>query len=155
MQTLDRAGGPLGETAVAAGRAQTREGARYRRLARKRGKAKACVAVGNTQLKVYQKLLSNPGMRYEDLGRTTTSAAATCAARSPTTSASSATSASKSLSAASPNLTQTEQPDPDRLTHTAPAGPDRLPWPGPAAARPANLHFSGQSLMALRAAVAA
>jgi transposase len=57
-----------GETAVAAGRTQTREGARYRRLARRRGKAKAQVAVGNTQLRVYHKLLSNPGMRYEDLG---------------------------------------------------------------------------------------
>jgi hypothetical protein len=61
-------GGLLGETTVAAGRTQTREGARYRRLARRRGKAKAQVAVGNTQLKVYHKLLSNPGMRYEDLG---------------------------------------------------------------------------------------
>ena len=57
-----------GETAVAAGKTQTREGARYRRLARSRGKAKAQVAVGNTQLKVYHKLLSNPGMRYQDLG---------------------------------------------------------------------------------------
>ena len=61
-------GGLLGETAVAAGKTQTREGARYRRLARRRGKAKAQVAVGNTQLKVYHKLLSSPGMRYEDLG---------------------------------------------------------------------------------------
>ena len=61
-------GGVLGETAISAGRTQTREGARYRKLARSRGKAKACVAVGNTQLKVYHKLLSNPGMRYEDLG---------------------------------------------------------------------------------------
>ncbi len=61
-------GGLLGETAVAAGKTQTREGARYRRLARRRGKAKALVAVGNTQLKVYHKLLSSPGMRYEDLG---------------------------------------------------------------------------------------
>jgi transposase len=60
--------GTLGETAVAAGRTQTREGARYRRLARRLGKAKAQVAVGNTQLKVYHKLLSNPGMRYQDLG---------------------------------------------------------------------------------------
>jgi transposase len=60
--------GLLGETVVAAGRTQTREGARYRRLARRRGKLKAQVAVGNTQLKVYHKLLSNPGMRYEDLG---------------------------------------------------------------------------------------
>jgi transposase len=61
-------GAVLGETAVAAGRTQTREGARYRRLARRRGKAKAQVAIGNTQLKVYHKLLSNPGMRHEDLG---------------------------------------------------------------------------------------
>jgi hypothetical protein len=60
--------GLLGETAVAADRTQTREGARYRRLARKRGKLKAQVAVGNTQLKVYHKLLSSPGMRYQDLG---------------------------------------------------------------------------------------
>ena len=29
---------------------------------------KPCVAVGNTQLKVYHKLLSDPGMRYKDLG---------------------------------------------------------------------------------------
>ena len=61
-------GAITGETAVAAGRTQTREGARHRRLARRRGTAKACVATGNTQLKVYHKLLSNPGMRYEDLG---------------------------------------------------------------------------------------
>jgi transposase len=60
--------GITGETAIAAGKTQTREGARYRKLARRRGKAKAQVAVGNTQLKVYHKLLSNPGMRYEDLG---------------------------------------------------------------------------------------
>ena len=50
------------------GRTQTREGARYRRLARRRGTAKACVATGNTQLKACHKLLSSPGMRYQDLG---------------------------------------------------------------------------------------
>jgi len=60
--------GTLGETAAAAGRTQTREGARYRRIARRRGKLKAQVALGNTQLKVYHKLLSTPGARYEDLG---------------------------------------------------------------------------------------
>ena len=38
--------------AVAAGRIQTREGVRHRRLARRHGTAKACVATGNTQLKV-------------------------------------------------------------------------------------------------------
>jgi transposase len=61
-------GAVLGETAVAAGRTQTREGARHRRLARKRGAARACVATGNTQMKVYHALLSHPGTRYEDLG---------------------------------------------------------------------------------------
>jgi transposase len=61
-------GAVTGQTAVAAGKTQTREGARHRRLVRKRGKAKACVATGNTQLRVFHKLLSNPGMRYEDLG---------------------------------------------------------------------------------------
>ena len=91
-------------------RPQTREGARYRRLARRRGKAKALVAVGNTQLKVYHKLLSNPGMRYQDLGAGLLRAPARApAGRSPTTSASSAPSASKSPSAASPNPTQTGQ----------------------------------------------
>jgi transposase len=33
-----------------------------------RGENKACVAVGNTQLKVLHKLWSNPGKRDEDLG---------------------------------------------------------------------------------------
>jgi transposase len=61
-------GAITGETAVAAGRTQTREGARHRRLARRRGTAKACVATGNTQLKACHKLLSNPGMRHQDLG---------------------------------------------------------------------------------------
>jgi hypothetical protein len=61
-------GAVTGETAIAAGKTATREGARYRRLARRRGKAKAQVALGNTQLKVYHKLLSNPGMRHAGLG---------------------------------------------------------------------------------------
>jgi transposase len=61
-------GAVTGQTAVAAGKTQTREGVRHRRLARRRGKAKACVATGNTQMRVYHVLLSNPGMRYEDLG---------------------------------------------------------------------------------------
>ena len=56
-----------GETAAAVSKTQTREGARYRRLARRRGKAKAMVATGNTQLKASQ-LLADPGMRYQDLG---------------------------------------------------------------------------------------
>jgi transposase len=58
----------LGETAVAAGKTDTREGARHRKISRKRGKAKACVATGNTQMKVFHALLSTPGARYQDLG---------------------------------------------------------------------------------------
>ena len=58
----------LGETAVAAGKTQTREGARHRKISRKRGKAKAVVATGNTQMKVFHALLSRPGTRYQDLG---------------------------------------------------------------------------------------
>ena len=61
-------GAVTGETSVPAGRTRTREGARYRRIARRRGKQEAHVALGSTQLKVYRKLLSNPGMRYEDPG---------------------------------------------------------------------------------------
>jgi transposase len=61
-------GAVTGETAVAAGRTDTREGARHRRLARKRGRGKACVATGNTQMRVFHVLLSNPGMRYAGLG---------------------------------------------------------------------------------------
>jgi transposase len=61
-------GAITGETAVAAGKTQTREGARYRRIARRRGKAKALVAVGNTQIRACHALLSSPGTRYQDLG---------------------------------------------------------------------------------------
>jgi transposase len=58
----------LGETAVAAGKTGTREGARHRKISRTRGKAKACVATGNTQIRVFHALLSSPGTRYQDLG---------------------------------------------------------------------------------------
>ena len=61
-------GAVLGETSVAAGKTDTREGARHRKISRKRGKAKACVATGNTQIRVFHALLSNPGTRYQDLG---------------------------------------------------------------------------------------
>lgn len=61
-------GAVTGQASVAAGRTQTREGARYRRLSRRRGKARAQVAVGNTQMRELHVLLSNPGMRYRDLG---------------------------------------------------------------------------------------
>ena len=60
--------GVLGEASVSVGRTQTRLGARYRRLAKRRGKAKAQVAVGNTILTIAYALLSDPTADYHDLG---------------------------------------------------------------------------------------
>ena len=61
-------GAVTGETSAAAGKTDTREGARYRRIARRCGPVQANVALGNTQMRVYHVLLSSPGMRYADLG---------------------------------------------------------------------------------------
>jgi Asp-tRNA(Asn)/Glu-tRNA(Gln) amidotransferase A subunit family amidase len=55
-------------TSVPAGRTQTREGTRCRRLVRRIGKDKAQVAAGATQPRARHKLLSSPGTRYHDLG---------------------------------------------------------------------------------------
>jgi transposase len=60
--------GALGEITVSAGRTKTRIGARYRRLAKRRGKAKAQVAIGNTILTLAHVLLSDPEAGYQDLG---------------------------------------------------------------------------------------
>jgi transposase len=68
-------GAATGETSVSAGRTHTREGARYRRLARRIGKDKAQVAVAATQLRVCHALLSSPGTRYQDLGADFTTSA--------------------------------------------------------------------------------
>jgi transposase len=61
-------GAVSGEASVAAGRTKSRAGARYRRLAKRRGAPKAQVASGNTQPKIIHHLPSNPGTHYEDLG---------------------------------------------------------------------------------------
>jgi transposase len=58
----------LGEAAVAAGKTDTFLGERYRRIARRRGKNKAIVAVGRSILIIIWHLLSNPQARYHDLG---------------------------------------------------------------------------------------
>ena len=143
-----------GETAIAAGKTQTREGARYRRLARRRGKAKAQVAVGNTQLKVYHKLLSNPGMRYQDLG-------ADYYERQRDVRRQIAHHVGK-LGALGFEVTLVPHPRTrTRRNRPAPRPPDpyrtRRPRhgpqpPGSAAARPAEVLFSGQPPMPLRAA---
>jgi transposase len=58
----------LGEAAVAAGKTDTFLGERYRRIARRRGKKKAIVAVGRSILVIIWHLLSDPEARFTDLG---------------------------------------------------------------------------------------
>jgi hypothetical protein len=58
----------LGEAAIGASRTNTFLGERYRRLARRRGKKKAVVAVGRSILTIVWHLLSNPGTEFNDLG---------------------------------------------------------------------------------------
>ena len=58
----------LGEAAVAAGRTDTFLGERYRRIARRRGKKKAIVAVGRSILVIVWHLLSDQQARFTDLG---------------------------------------------------------------------------------------
>jgi transposase len=58
----------LGEAAVGASKTDTFLGERYRRIARRRGKKKAIVAVGRSILVIIWHLLSDPQARYADLG---------------------------------------------------------------------------------------
>jgi transposase len=58
----------LGEAAIGAARTDTFLGERYRRIARRRGKQKAIVAVGRSILIIAWHLLNDPQARYADLG---------------------------------------------------------------------------------------
>jgi transposase len=58
----------LGEAALNAGRTDTFLGARYRRLARRRGKKKAIVAVGRSILVIIWHLLADPDIHHHELG---------------------------------------------------------------------------------------
>jgi transposase len=60
--------GTLGEVVAGLARTQTFLGQRYRRLARRRGKKRAIVALGNSVLTIIWHLLSHPHARYQDLG---------------------------------------------------------------------------------------
>ena len=83
---------PSARSSPALARTDTFLGDRYRRLARRRGKKRAIVAVGNSVLTIVWHLLSDPDAHYHDLGpdyyesrRSTTSAAnATSSANSNT-----------------------------------------------------------------------
>ncbi len=58
----------LGEAAVAASKTDTFLGERYRRIARRRGKKRAIVAVGRSILTIIWHLLSDPTTEFVDLG---------------------------------------------------------------------------------------
>ena len=60
--------GTIGEIVASASRTDTFLGERYRRLARRRGKSRAIVAVGNSVLTIIWHLLADPEARYQDLG---------------------------------------------------------------------------------------
>ena len=60
--------GALGQAAVGASGTATFLGERYSRIARRRGKAKAQVAVARSILVIIWHLLANPETRYTDLG---------------------------------------------------------------------------------------
>jgi transposase len=61
-------GGTIGEAATGAARTKTFLAARYRRIARRRGKKRALVAVGNSILTITWHLLSDPDAHFTDLG---------------------------------------------------------------------------------------
>jgi transposase len=61
-------GGTLGEAGIGAARTKTFLGSRYHRLARRRGKPRALVAVGNSILIIAWHLLPDPDARFTDLG---------------------------------------------------------------------------------------
>ncbi|HEX2291149.1 MAG TPA: IS110 family transposase [Pseudonocardiaceae bacterium] len=58
----------LGEAAVSAGKTNTFLGERYRRIAKRRGKNRAIVAIGRSILVIVWHLLSEPQARFIDLG---------------------------------------------------------------------------------------
>jgi transposase len=60
--------GVLGEAAAAAARTGTFLGERYRRIVKRRGKLKALVAVARSILVIVWHLLTDPALRYRDLG---------------------------------------------------------------------------------------
>jgi hypothetical protein len=60
--------GVLGDAAAAAGKTKTFLGERYRRLARRRGKLKALVAIARTLLVISWHLLADRAARFDDLG---------------------------------------------------------------------------------------
>src|SRR5664280_1682044 len=86
----------VGEAAISAGKTDTFLGERYRRIARRRGKQKAIVAVGCSILVIVWHLLSNPRPTSSTSTPTSTTSTAALNGPSATTSATSRHSATRS-----------------------------------------------------------
>ncbi len=128
--------GGLGEAAAAAARTDTFLGERYRRLARRRGKLRALVAVARSILVIVWHLLADPAARFRDLGpgyyasRTDTDRKTRNHIRQ--------------LQALGVNVTI----DPRRLTRTVITRPDAPAAPGPLPRAPAeDVHFPVRSYL--------
>src|SRR3954464_4489239 len=93
----------VGEAAVSAARTDTFLGKRYRRIARRRGRKRAVVAVGHSIRVIIWALLSDDQAQFVDLGRSTTPPAPTPSARSTSTSAGCRPSATPSSSTPPPD----------------------------------------------------
>jgi transposase len=123
----------LGEAAVGASKTNTFLGERYRRIARRRGKKKAIVAVGRSILIIVWHLLPTPRPASMTSGRTSTTNAWAPSVPSSTTSATYKHSATRSPS----------NPQPDPIPHSynniRQAPPSRT---GPGVkTRPLTIHF--------------
>ena len=110
----------LGEAAVAASRTNTFLGERYRRIARRRGKKKAIVAVGRSILIIVWHLLNDPESSSSTSAPTITTSAAAPNARSDPTSVNSRRWATRSPCNQPPDL----RPQP-----WSPATPDAFGLP--------------------------
>ncbi len=94
----------LGHAALSASRTDTFFGQRYRRLARRRGKKKAIVAIGRSVLIIIWHLLSNPETRFNDLGSDFYNKRINASRQSATTSPNSKHSATRSPSNPPPDI---------------------------------------------------
>ncbi len=98
-------GGTPGQTATGAARTKTFLASRYKRIARRRGKQRALVAVGNSILTIAWHLLSDPDAHFTDLGPTGTTASPRYAANISSSPNSNGYPARKSPSTTPPDTT--------------------------------------------------
>jgi transposase len=118
----------LGEAAVAASKTDTFLGERYRRIARRRGKRRAIVAVGRSILVIVWHLLSDPTLRFQDLGAGFYDTRSNAERASATTSASSKPSVTRSPSNPPPESARNQLLGPGSAALRRVLPPACSPW---------------------------